>query len=45
LKAKVIAFQVKHGLVPDGIAGPQTLIHLNKKIEDTAVPRLGSDLD
>lgn len=29
-KAAVVAFQKKHGLIADGIAGPQTLAELNK---------------
>lgn len=29
-RAAVIAFQTKHNLVPDGVAGPQTLAELNK---------------
>jgi general secretion pathway protein A len=45
LQARVIAFQVEHGLIPDGVAGPQTLIYLNKKIEDPAVPRLAPEPD
>lgn len=44
LRARVTAFQVKNGLVPDGIVGPQTMIHLND-VTDVAVPRLGSKPD
>jgi len=40
LKARVIAFQVEHGLTPDGVAGPYTLIYLAKRDHDPGVPRL-----
>lgn len=30
LKARVVAFQVAHGLKPDGLAGPLTLMQINK---------------
>jgi general secretion pathway protein A len=39
--AAVREFQRKHGLVADGIAGRQTLIHLNSA-NDKSVPRLGN---
>ena len=42
LKARVITFQLQNGLEPDGVAGPQTMIHLDKKSKDRASPRLGS---
>ena len=45
LKARVIAFQMEHGLVADGLVGPQTMIHLDKQIKDPAIPWLGSKLD
>jgi general secretion pathway protein A len=38
--AAVRAFQIRHGLVADGIAGRQTLIQLNSET-DESVPRLG----
>lgn len=40
LKARVVAFQVDHGLAPDGVAGPYTLIYLAKRDNDPGVPRL-----
>ncbi|HYE36942.1 AAA family ATPase [Methylocaldum sp.] len=40
LKARVIAFQVEHGLAPDGVAGPYTMIYLAKRAGDPGVPRL-----
>jgi general secretion pathway protein A len=38
--AAVRAFQRQRGLVADGIAGRQTLIHLNSA-NDRSIPRLG----
>ncbi|BBL74942.1 AAA family ATPase [Methylomagnum ishizawai] len=40
LKARVVAFQTEHGLVPDGKVGTQTLIYLEALGGDPAVPRL-----
>lgn len=40
LRARVSAFQSERGLVPDGIAGAQTIIYLGLKDGDPAVPRL-----
>lgn len=42
LKARLIAFQMEHGLAADGVAGPYTLIHLAKRADDPDVPRLTS---
>ena len=39
---RVKEFQVKEGLLPDGIAGPQTLIQLNNAIESDE-PRLSEE--
>jgi len=39
LQDKVIAFQKQEGLVPDGIVGIRTAIHLNDRI-DTNMPKL-----
>jgi len=43
LQSRVTAFQQKHGLRPDGIAGPLTLITLQASATDG--PRLGSSAD
>jgi general secretion pathway protein A len=32
LKARVLAFQIAHGLRPDGLAGPTTLMQLNRAV-------------
>ncbi len=40
LRAAVRRFQVEHGLAPDGVAGPRTLIHLNNRIAAGDIPRL-----
>jgi general secretion pathway protein A len=40
LKARISAFQTERGLVPDGVAGPQTMIYLGMRDGDSAVPRL-----
>jgi general secretion pathway protein A len=40
LTAAVRRFQTKHGLVPDGIAGPKTLIRLNNVVSMPGIPRL-----
>ncbi|MGD9408680.1 MAG: AAA family ATPase [Thiohalocapsa sp.] len=40
VKAAVRGFQVTQGLVPDGIAGPRTLIMLSNVLADLDVPRL-----
>jgi general secretion pathway protein A len=42
LKARIIAFQAEHGLAPDGVAGPYTMVHLAKRAGDSGVPRLSS---
>ncbi|MBP1153029.1 ExeA family protein [Methylocaldum sp. RMAD-M] len=42
LKARVVAFQVEHGLNPDGVAGPYTMIYLAKRADDPGIPRLTS---
>ncbi|MDH3536425.1 MAG: AAA family ATPase [Gammaproteobacteria bacterium] len=42
--AAVRAFQRERGLVADGIAGRQTLIHLNSRTDDS-IPRLGKRRD
>jgi len=43
LEARVKLFQLKHGLLPDGIAGPKTLILLNRQL-GTPGPRLADTL-
>jgi general secretion pathway protein A len=40
LTAAVRRFQIAHGLAPDGIAGPQTLIRLNNIVAMPGIPRL-----
>ena len=40
LQKQVLAFQRKHGLVPDGIVGKNTIVHLNTAIDRENVPRL-----
>lgn len=40
LRARVIAFQRSRSLVPDGIVGEETLIHLTTAPRDPGVPRL-----
>ncbi len=40
LQKQVLAFQRAHGLLPDGIVGKNTLIHLNTAIDREDVPRL-----
>jgi general secretion pathway protein A len=40
LRTRVVAFQMEHGLAPDGVAGPHTLICLAQKDHDPGVPRL-----
>jgi general secretion pathway protein A len=40
LRQQVIAFQLEHGLMPDGIAGKETLILLNSLSGDSSVPTL-----
>lgn len=42
LRDRVIAFQAEHGLAPDGVAGPYTMVHLAKRADDSGVPRLSS---
>jgi len=42
LKARVTAFQVAHGLKPDGLAGPMTLMQINRA-SGVDEPRLGSE--
>lgn len=42
LKARLIAFQMEHGLATDGVAGPYSMIHLAKRADDPDVPRLTS---
>lgn len=44
LKARVMSFQMERGLSPDGIVGPQTLIHLGLSLAETGQPRLESVL-
>ncbi len=41
LKARVLAFQIAHGLRPDGLAGPTTLMQLNRAV-GIAEPRLNT---
>lgn len=41
LKELVLEFQREQGLQADGVAGPQTLIHLNNLVRQLTVPRLG----
>ncbi len=43
LQKQVLAFQRAHGLLPDGIVGKNTLIHLNTAIDRQDVPRLVSE--
>ena len=39
LRARVMSFQRSRGLKPDGIVGPQTIIHLDNAVpEPPAVP-------
>lgn len=45
LKARVVAFQQAHDVLPDGMVGPLTMIHLTQGSNDPALPRLGSKLD
>lgn len=45
LKTRVLAFQQSHGVVPDGMVGPLTMIHLTREIHDPNSPRLGAKLD
>jgi general secretion pathway protein A len=40
LAAAVRQFQSAHGLVPDGVAGPKTLMHLNNIVAMPGIPRL-----
>ncbi|MGH8161521.1 MAG: peptidoglycan-binding domain-containing protein, partial [Gammaproteobacteria bacterium] len=40
LEAAVRAFQRRHALVPDGIAGPETLMVLRRSLGDVSGPRL-----
>jgi general secretion pathway protein A len=41
LRELVLQFQREQGLQADGVAGPQTLIHLNNLVRQLSVPRLG----
>jgi general secretion pathway protein A len=40
LTAAVRRFQTAHGITPDGVAGPQTLIRLNNVVGMPGIPRL-----
>jgi general secretion pathway protein A len=42
LKKRVTAFQRAHQLLPDGIIGPRTFVHLNNKAGTAGIPRLDS---
>ncbi len=42
LKARVMAFQVAHGLKPDGLAGPMTLMQINRA-SGVDEPRLNAE--
>jgi len=42
LKARVVAFQVAHGLKPDGLAGPMTLMQINRA-SGVDEPRLNAE--
>jgi general secretion pathway protein A len=42
LRARVIAFQRSRSLVPDGIAGEETLTHLGSALRESTVPVLAS---
>jgi general secretion pathway protein A len=42
LRERVIAFQRSRALVPDGIAGAETLTHLSTALRDSTIPVLGS---
>jgi general secretion pathway protein A len=43
LKTRISAFQAVHGLKPDGIAGPATLMQINRAI-GIDEPRLATDV-
>lgn len=45
LKKRVTAFQRAHRLLPDGVVGPRTFIHLNNKAGTAGIPRLDSTTD
>jgi general secretion pathway protein A len=45
LKQRVTAFQRARRLLPDGVVGPRTFIHLNNKAGTAGVPRLDSTTD
>jgi len=45
LKKRVTAFQRAHELLPDGIVGPRTFVHLNNKAGTEGIPRLDSTTD
>jgi general secretion pathway protein A len=40
LRRRVMTFQAAHGLQPDGIVGPMTLLRLSEALVDPATPRL-----
>lgn len=40
LKSRVVTFQMMHGLNPDGIVGPHTLMHLNTDLGIPGIPLL-----
>jgi len=40
LQKQVLAFQRAHGLIPDGIVGKNTILHLNTAVNRKDVPRL-----
>jgi general secretion pathway protein A len=42
LRQRVIAFQRSRSLVPDGIAGAETLTNLSAALRDSAIPVMGS---
>ena len=42
LAARIKDFQRRRGLYADGIAGPETLIHLSRAKRDSAMPRLSA---
>ena len=43
LEQAVIRFQRDHGLTPDGVVGPRTIIHMNSIANRPGVPRLAVD--
>ena len=45
LKKRVTTFQRSHQLLPDGVVGPRTFVHLNNKAGTAGIPRLDSTTD